>query len=167
MTGESVPSSDPSAKGEGPLSPVHAQLIRLHERLIKQLVSIRDELSAPTTRWLLREIQSQVGPASTEGIQGILEGLEGALRAAKVSESQARAALLGSSADDPQSVEPDLPLRLARFVADRRNLPGFTYTLEKDLVRGWIVYWKDSSRDGTVRGSGRYYERPYALLDEF
>lgn len=130
------------------------------------MVSVRDELGAPSTRWLLREIRAQIGEQSTQGIQAIMEGLEEAVRAVKVSESQARAALLGSSDVQLSGIEPDLPRTLARYVADRRNLPGFTYTVDRDLVRGWVIHWKDFNQNGTVRGAGRYYERPYALIED-
>ncbi len=61
---------------------------------------------------------------------------------------------------------PNLPIPLARFVAERAEAPGFTYELEQDLVRGWVIRWKEHAADGTVRGSGQFYERPYAWLDE-
>jgi len=50
--------------------------------------------------------------------------------------------------------------RLARFLSERTQFPGF-----KDEVRGWVIRWKEYTHRGTVRGCGQFYERLYAWLD--
>ena len=60
----------------------------------------------------------------------------------------------------------NLPATLARFLAERRDLPGFTYGVLHDENRGWIILWKEYTNTGSVRGSGQFYERPYAWIDE-
>ena len=56
--------------------------------------------------------------------------------------------------------------RLARFLAERMEMPGFTYKVIHDENRGWIILWKEYTQTGSVRGSGQFYERPYAWIDE-
>ncbi len=60
----------------------------------------------------------------------------------------------------------NLPATLARFLDERRELPGFTYEVLHDENRGWIILWKEYTQTGSVRGSGQFYERPYAWIDE-
>ena len=45
-------------------------------------------------------------------------------------------------------------------------MPGFTYEVIHDENRGWIIKWKEYTAKGSVRGSGQFYERPYAWIDE-
>jgi hypothetical protein len=60
----------------------------------------------------------------------------------------------------------NLPATLARFLAERMEMPGFTYKVIHDENRGWIILWKEYTQTGSVRGSGQFYERPYAWIDE-
>ena len=60
----------------------------------------------------------------------------------------------------------NLPAPLTRFIAERQQLPGFSFDVIQDGNRGWIIRWKEQTEAGTVRGSGQFYERPYASLDD-
>jgi hypothetical protein len=54
---------------------------------------------------------------------------------------------------------------MLRFLATRQAGPGFTYHLDRDAIRGWVIHWKEYTDKGAVRGSGHFYERPYAWLE--
>ena len=58
------------------------------------------------------------------------------------------------------------PCRLARFLAERKENPAFSYRVQQDPVRGWVICWKEYTEDGRIRGYGQFYERPYAWLDD-
>ena len=60
----------------------------------------------------------------------------------------------------------NLPAPLARFLAERTQDDRFSYEVRQDPVRGWIIAWKEYTAEGIVRGSGQFYERPYAWLEE-
>ncbi len=60
----------------------------------------------------------------------------------------------------------NLPGRLARFLAERKDSRGFSYEVVQDAVRGWMILWKEYTDDGRIRGYGQFYERPYAWLDD-
>jgi hypothetical protein len=59
-----------------------------------------------------------------------------------------------------------MPAYLQRFLAERSNGPAFSYEVSQDEVRGWVIRWKEYTDQGTVRGFGQFYERPYAWLDD-
>lgn len=60
----------------------------------------------------------------------------------------------------------NLPSYPQRFLAEHAELPGFSYEVEEDPVRGCIIRWKEYAARGTVRGYGQICERPYAWLDD-
>ena len=96
----------------------------------------------------------------------MVQAIEDALRAVQVAESDLQAQMREESdAPTVDGIE-NLPARLARFLAERHQLPGFTYEVEQDEVRGWMICWKEYTGDGNIRGYGQFYERPYAWLDE-
>lgn len=144
----------------------YAQLLRFHDRLTVQLRRIRDELEAPSTGALVREISRRTGDAPGEPITDVLTSVEEALRALKLATSTAHLALLDQDPAPVVSEVPNLPPRLARFLAERAESPEFHYEVIQDEVRGWVIRWKERSGDGSVRGFGQFYERPYAWLDE-
>jgi hypothetical protein len=143
-----------------------SQLLRIQERLLGMLQEVLDELRAPTTLTLLRELRNRTGSTSLESFGRVTSSVEGAIRELKVFESEIQNELL----DDPTliSVEgvPNLPAPLARFLAERTQNTRFSYSVRQDPVRGWVIAWKEYTAEGIVRGFGQFYERPYAWLEE-
>jgi vacuolar-type H+-ATPase subunit H len=144
-----------------------AQLLRQQERIIKALEDLRDELEAPTTRALIREARRHATRDVEEALGEVRDRVQETLRAAQVCQSEIHRELMvnpgrAQVVDGPSN----LPPVMARFLSERQRTPGFTYELREDEVRGWIIHWKEYTHRGTVRGSGQFYERPYAWLDE-
>jgi hypothetical protein len=142
----------------------YAQLLRLHERLRTQLQRVREELLSTQTDTLIRDIKMRTGEAPD--LNAIVAAVEEGLRALKLSESAIRAEILEHH--EALSVEgvPNLPAHLQRFLAERAQLPGFSYEVTQDEVRGWVISWKEYTPKGTVRGYGQFYERPFAYLED-
>lgn len=142
----------------------YAQLLRLHERLLVQLQRTLEELTSTQTDALLKDIKARTGdePDITE----ITTSVEEAMRAIKMSQSSIRQAIM----QQHEAVEVDgvtnLPAHLQRFLAERAQLPGFSFEVVQDEVRGWVICWKEYTARGTVRGYGQFYERPYAYLED-
>jgi hypothetical protein len=151
--------SPPKAKRE------YAQLLRLHEQLLGQLTRVRDELLAPGTDSLVKEIKGRTG--SAPDLTEIKTAVEETIRALKLSESQLQTAV-ADEMDASFEIEgiANMPPYLQRFLAERAQEPGFSYDVIQDPVRGWIVAWKEYTTRGTVRGYGQFCERPYAWLDD-
>jgi hypothetical protein len=145
----------------------YAQLLRMHDRLHGQLQRIRDELVAPLTTSLMRDIRNRTGNAPQEEMADVIRRVEEAIRALKLFESELQAgAATGSGDDFTVDGISNLPAPLARFLSERSQFPGFTYEVMQDEVRGWVIRWKEYTHRGTVRGCGQFYERPYAWLEE-
>lgn len=144
-----------------------AQLIRIQERLLTQLDRIRDELEAPTTAELVREIRNRTGSTVVEELGKVTAAVEEAIRQLKLTEAATRQEFLDEPGGEVR-VEgvANLPPPLARFLAERAEFPGFTYDVRQDAVRGWVICWKEHTEDGMIRGFGQFYERPYAWIDE-
>ncbi|HZD04962.1 MAG TPA: hypothetical protein VE173_08585, partial [Longimicrobiales bacterium] len=144
----------------------YVQLLHLHERILAQLHRVRTDLGAPITRQLLKAMKSHTGAAHEATLGRVVSAVEEAIRSLKLSETELRTELL----EEPRRVSlegvSNLPAPLARFLAEREELPGFQYVVLQDEVRGWVIRWKEYTPWGTVRGSGQFYERPYAWLDE-
>ena len=154
------PKTRPQAKRE------YTQLLRLHEQLLNQFARAREALLAPGTGELLREIKRRTGEAPD--LADITTSVEEAIRALKLSQSQIRAAVneeIDTSTFEVEGIV-NMPPYLQRFLAERLQEAGFTYQVEEDPVRGWIVSWKEYTNRGTVRGYGQFCERPYAWLDD-
>jgi hypothetical protein len=150
--------TQPHAKRE------YTQLLRLLEQLLGQLTRSRDELLAPGTESLVKQIRGRTG--SAPDLSEIKTSVEEAIRALKLSQSYIQAALT----EDEHSYEVEgasnMPPYLQRFLAERAGQPGFSYQVKQDEVRGWIICWKEYTHRGTVRGYGQICERPYAWLDD-
>ena len=84
----------------------------------------------------------------------------------KLSEAQIRDEVMDDVEQPDGEGVANLPATLARFLAERRDMPGFTHQVLHDENRGWIILWKEYTQTGSVRGSGQFYERPYAWIDE-
>jgi hypothetical protein len=143
-----------------------SQLLRIQERLLGMLQDVLDELGAPTTLTLLRELQSRTGCTATDSFGRVTTSVEDGIRELKVFESEIRKELL----EDPGEVYVEgvsnLPAALSRFLAERTQNPRFSYEVRQDPVRGWIISWKEYTQQGIVRGYGQFYERPYAWLEK-
>jgi hypothetical protein len=144
----------------------YAQLLRLHDRLKQQLQRVRDDMDAPGINKLLKELRRRVGSDPENALAEVTSAIEEALRALQMAESEAQQALEADADDIEVEGVDHLPGRLARFLAERADNPGFSYEVEQDPVRGWMILWKEFTEDGRIRGYGQFYERPYAWLDD-
>ena len=144
----------------------YSQLLRIQERLLAMLQEALDELGAPTTLNLLRRLRSRTGSNAVEEIGRIANSVEGAIRELKLFQSEIQNELLNERSDVTVKGVSNLPAPLARFLAERTQNERFSYEVRQDLVRGWVISWKEYTAEGIVRGFGQFYERPYAWLDE-
>jgi hypothetical protein len=144
-----------------------SQLLRQQERALGLLQRIIDEVDTSITRSLLKRLRSD-GRAEVESAVGeMVAKVEDAVRAVQYCESEIHRELVAISGKTvPAGGPSNLPVALARFLAERRDSPGFTFEMGQDPVRGWTIRWKEYSEKGTVRGAGQFYERPYAWLEE-
>lgn len=143
----------------------YTQLLRLHEQLLGQFTRARDELLAPGTESLVKEIKSRTGNAPD--LTDIKTAVEESIRALKLSQSYIQG-VVAEDLDSSFEIEgiANMPAYLQRFLAERAQEPGFSYEVVQDPVRGWMVAWKEYTNRGTVRGYGQFCERPYAWLDD-
>lgn len=142
----------------------HAQLLRLHERLLAQLGRMLEDVTSPTTQALLKEMKSRTG--AMPPMSDVASALEEAVRALKLSDAQVRKSLDTSHGSLNVEGVPNLPAHLQRFLAERSSQPGFSFEVVQDEVRGWMICWKEYTPKGTVRGYGQFYERPYAWIED-
>lgn len=161
-----LPAESPAVESGGEARREYAQLLRLNERLATQLRHVRDELETPELRALLREIRARTGDAPRDAISDVRASVEEALRTLTVSSSEAHAILTYEGEETRIEGVGDLPAPLARFIAERTRMDGFSYEVLQDEVRGWIVRWREHTADGQIRGFGQFYERPYAWIDD-
>ncbi len=155
---------------EGSTSPLNAkreytQLLRLHEQLLGQFARARDELAAPNTDSLVKQIKGRTG--SAPDLTELKTSVEEAIKALKLSQSRIETAIADrlNASVDVEGIS-NLPVYLQRFLAERAGQPGFGYEVDQDPVRGWIIRWKEYTDRGTVRGYGQICERPYAWLED-
>jgi hypothetical protein len=144
----------------------YGQVLHLHARILRQLQEIRDELAAPGTGAIIRSIRRRTGSSPDEGLSDVTKAVEEAIRSLKMSESKVREEIMADHEHAAVEGVSNLPAPLARFLAERQALPGFSFDVIQDENRGWIIRWKEHTAAGTVRGSGQFYERPYAWLDD-
>ncbi len=144
----------------------YGQLLLLHTRVLTQLREIRDHLIAPGTLEILAAIRRRTGADPDAGLSEITAAVEQAIHELKLSEGKIRDEGMVDYEHAEISGVGNLPASLARFLAERRDMPGFTYEVIHDENRGWIIRWKEYTNTGSVRGSGQFYERPYAWIDE-
>jgi len=144
----------------------YSQLLRVQERLLAMLQDALDEIGAPTTLNLLRQLRNRTGSKAPEDFAQIANSVEGAIRDLKIFQSQVQQELLADRNDVEVEGVSNLPAPLARFLAERSENEGFSYEVRQDSVRGWVISWKEYTAEGIVRGFGQFYERPYAWLEE-
>jgi len=142
----------------------YAQLLRLHERLLVQLQRSLEELTSSQTASLVKDIKARTG--ATPALTTIPAAVEESIRSIKLSQSAIREAILQHHEALSVDGVPNLPLHLQRFLAERSQMPGFSFEVVQDEVRGWVICWKEYTHRGTVRGYGQFYERPYAYLED-
>ena len=145
---------------------IRRQLLHSHTRLLNQLREIRDHLIAPGSIEILTAIRRRTGADPDATLSEITTAVEQAIHALKLREGQIHDEVM----EDYEQAEVDgignLPATLARFLVERMEMPGFTYEVIHDENCGWIILWKEYTQTGSVRGSGQFYERPYAWIDE-
>ena len=143
----------------------YTQLLRLHEQLLGQFTRSRDELLAPGTGGLVKQIKSRTGVEPDLTV--LKTAVEETIRTLKLSQSNIEGSISDTS-DGSFEVAgvTNMPAYLQRFLAERAGQPGFSYEVLQDEVRGWILCWKEYTNRGTVRGYGQICERPYAWLDD-
>jgi len=144
----------------------YSQLLRIQERLLAMLQEALDEIGAPTTLSLLRDLRNRTGSKALEDFGRIANSVEGAIRELKLFQSEVQAELLDERSEISVEGVSNLPAPLARFLAERTQNERFSYEVRQDSVRGWVIAWKEYTTEGIVRGFGQFYERPYAWLDE-
>lgn len=142
----------------------YAQLLRLHDRLTVQLQRALEELTSSQTQELVRDIRARTG--TEPDLSTLTASVEESIRSVKLSQSRIRQMLLEHHEALEVEGIPNLPPHLQRFLAERAQLPGFSYEVIQDEVRGWVICWKEYTHRGTVRGYGQFYERPYAYLED-
>ncbi len=144
----------------------YAQLLHLHTRISSQLKEIREHLIAPGTLEIIAAIRRRTGANPDNALSEITTAVEQAILALKLSEAQIRDEVMDEFEHPEVDGVTNLTATLARFLAERRDMHGFTYKVLHDENRGWIILWKEFTHSGSVRGSGQFYERPYAWIDE-
>lgn len=160
------PGTQTSRTGTAGAKREFAQLLRVQEHLLAQFELIRSELAAPAFKALLREAKKRSPSAAPDCFRDVNAAVEAALRALQVAEAEIRAELEDEVRELNVEGVSNLPPRLARFLSERRGIPGFTYQITQDRLRGWVIRWKEHSEDGGIRGAGQFAERPYAWLDD-
>lgn len=143
----------------------YSQLLRQQERALAFLRRILDEVDAPMTKSLLGRVRVEAKGDVEEGVRQVVAKVEDAIRAVQYCESEIHRELVASEGGPDENAPANLPVALTRFLAERKDSPGFSFEMGQDPVRGWVIRWKELSEDGTVRGAGQFYERPYAWLE--
>ena len=144
----------------------YSQLLRIQERLLSMLQEALDEIGAPTTQNLLRQLRNQTGSTAPEDFGRIASWVEGAIRDLKLFQSDIQNEFLADRSEVSVEGVSNLPAPLVRFLAERTTNEQFSYEVRQDPVRGWIIAWKEYTAEGIIRGFGQFYERPYAWLEE-
>ena len=155
--------SEPQSTGE--TAKVYSQLLRQQKRALGLLRRIIDEVDSPMTKSLLKRLRAETTGDLEEGVAEVVAKIEDAIRAAQYCESEIHRELVASLGEQASTGLADLPVILDRFLAERRDTPGFSFEMGQDPIRGWVIRWKEVSENGNVRGAGRFYERPYAWLE--
>lgn len=160
--------STPSESGppeSAPPGSATERIGRQQDRIRQELLRLRADLDSPQARELRRGLRQGGRTDVAEGLTEILESVEAALRAVRTLEGVLRSP--GGAGVRPYPDLPDeLPLRLRQFLDERRRRGRLEWTLSGDPLRGWVLRWKEYTLSGTVRGSGRLYERPHAWIND-
>ncbi|MDA0311983.1 MAG: hypothetical protein O2992_07675 [Gemmatimonadetes bacterium] len=121
--------------GPGQAKREYTQLLRLHERLLTQFQKAREDLSAPGTAALVKEIKARTG--SAPDLAAVKTSVEEAIRALKLSESALQGAVIQETPDEFEiDGITNMPVYLQRYLAERTAAPGFSCEVVQDEVRG-------------------------------
>jgi len=147
-----------------------SQLLSQQERALKLIQRIRDELDTPLTKALVNRLSKDSKSEARESVSEVLSKVEDTLRAIQYCQSELHRELMAPQQEKLKGIVPDpgadgLPEPMLRFLATRQASGGFTYELDRDAIRGWVIHWKEFTDKGVVRGAGHFYERPYAWLE--
>lgn len=145
----------------------YAPLLRLQRRLLAHLEELRDELAAPSTNALVRQLHHGAGSHVAAHTPTIKATIEEAIRTVKVWGSHIEEEMANPADDSLASpLIQALPASLARFLAERRQNGQCRAHVFHDPERGWVIRWKEYTHDGKLRAGGQLAERPYAWLDD-
>jgi len=114
----------------------YSQLLRIQERLLTILQEALDEIGAPTTINLLRQLRNRTGSKAPEDFGRIANSVEGAIRELKLFQSEVQNEFLAERSDVAVEGVSNLPAPLARFLAERSQNERFSYEVRQDAVRG-------------------------------
>jgi hypothetical protein len=90
----------------------------MQERLLGQILRIRNELVAPLTGSLMHEIRNRTGSAPTKILADVISEVEGGISALKLLESEVQSALLKEPGEEfTVDGVSNLPAPLGRFLA--------------------------------------------------
>jgi hypothetical protein len=142
------------------------RLLRHQDRIADVLSRLRQDLESATTRGLVRAVP-RPGDQET-GLARVSSAMEEALRTLRSLRSELRRAVTEAAPEVRQRGEDTegLPPFAARFFARRPPSHRLEWELLNDPVRGWVVLWKETLEDGSIRAAGRIHEHPYAWIDD-
>ena len=103
----------------------YSQLLRIQERLLAMLQEALDEIGAPTTLNLLRQLRNRTGTKAPEDFGRIASSVEGAIRELKLFQSEIQNELLDERSEVSVEGVSNLPAPLARFLAERSQNERF------------------------------------------
>lgn len=144
----------------------YGQILRLQERIRHTLLQIRADLDSPALAAVVRALEDDHGSRVTKPLTRIQAALEELIRTTDAASREVTGELERTSGGGNEAGLDGIPPGLARFVAERSAAPGFGYETWKDPLRGWTVDWIERLEDGSVRASGRLYEKPHAWFQE-
>jgi hypothetical protein len=143
----------------------YSQILRLQDRIRQILAQLQAELDSPAVRTIVAALEEERGSHVAAPVSRLRQVL---LEVTDVVEDASRevAAELAQLSGEASPAAEELPLGLARFVAERSSVPGFSYETHRDFLRGWTVVWREELEDGSVRAGGLLYERPHAWVQD-
>lgn len=166
-------SEAPSTPEESPPRPPddfrvsYAQILRFQERLRHAVLELRTDLDSPAFQTIVRALEDDHGSRVARPVARVRDVLDELIRTADAASSDVSDELRrASGASELEEGCDGIPAGLARFVAERASMPGFGYDAWKDPLRGWTIDWVEKLEDGSIRASGRLYERPHAWFQE-
>lgn len=145
----------------------YAQILRFQERLRHAVLELRTDLDSPAFQTIVRALEDDHGSRVAQPISRLRDVLDELIRTADAASSEVSDELQRASGGPGREEGCDgIPAGLARFVAERSSMPGFGYDAWKDPLRGWAIVWFEKLEDGSIRASGRLYEKPHAWFQE-
>ena len=143
-----------------------SQLLGLCEHVAGELRLLRREIDASLARTLVEAIEEHLDSSIPDEMDRTTQAIDRALSSLHTALEEIQANMRVPRNEVQPEGMPALPPRLARFLAERQTIKGFHYEVRQDPIRGWVVLWKEYGAEGTLRGAGQFYERPYAWMEE-